>query len=58
MVTVPVQAISVKTVGGNGVCTGGEGTRQGTGGSSGAEYLQSTLLKPLFPDLWEIRTNF
>ena len=34
------------------------GTRQGTGGSSGAEYLQSTLLKPLFPDLWEIRTSF
>jgi len=34
------------------------GTRRGTGGSSGAEYLTTTLLKPLFPDLWEIRTNF
>ena len=34
------------------------GTRQGTGGSSGAEYLTTTLLKPLFPDLWEIRAHF
>ena len=34
------------------------GTKMGTGGSSGAEYLASTLMKPLFPDLWEIRTSF
>jgi tryptophan 2,3-dioxygenase len=33
------------------------GTRQGTGGSSGAEYLATTLFKPLFPDLWAIRTE-
>lgn len=31
------------------------GTKKGTGGSEGAAYLASTLLKPLFPDLWEIR---
>ena len=31
------------------------GTKQGTGGSPGAEYLMSTMLKPLFPDLWAIR---
>ena len=34
------------------------GTRQGTGGSDGAAYLRSTLFKPVFPDLWEIRTRF
>ena len=33
------------------------GTKQGTGGSSGAAYLASTLAKPLFPDLWEIRSH-
>jgi len=31
------------------------GRKSGTGGSSGAEYLKSTLFRPLFPDLWEIR---
>ena len=31
------------------------GTKQGTGGSEGAEYLKSTLFKPVFPDLWAIR---
>jgi tryptophan 2,3-dioxygenase len=31
------------------------GTRRGTGGSSGAEYLRGTLFKALFPDLWAIR---
>ena len=31
------------------------GTRRGTGGSMGAAYLASTLARPLFPDLWEIR---
>jgi tryptophan 2,3-dioxygenase len=34
------------------------GARSGTGGSSGAEYLKSTLFCPSFPDLWEIRTKF
>ncbi|MBL8822305.1 MAG: tryptophan 2,3-dioxygenase [Planctomycetia bacterium] len=34
------------------------GTKRGTGGSSGAEYLRTTLLKPAFPDLWAIRTEF
>jgi len=33
------------------------GTRTGTGGSSGAEYLMKTLFKPAFPDLWAIRTE-
>ncbi len=33
------------------------GFKQGTGGSSGAEYLRSTLFRPLFPDLWAIRTD-
>jgi tryptophan 2,3-dioxygenase len=33
------------------------GTRRGTGGSSGAEYLMTTLNQPLFPDLWAIRTE-
>ena len=31
------------------------GTRTGTGGSSGAAYLRSTVGGNLFPDLWEIR---
>ena len=33
------------------------GTRPGTGGSSGAAYLATTLLHPLFPDLWAIRAR-
>lgn len=33
------------------------GTRRGTGGSAGAEYLKTTLDHPLFPDLWAIRTE-
>lgn len=33
------------------------GTRHGTGGSTGAEYLAGTLFQPLFPDLWAIRTD-
>jgi tryptophan 2,3-dioxygenase len=33
------------------------GTRGGTGGSAGAEYLMGTLNQPLFPDLWAIRTD-
>jgi len=33
------------------------GTRRGTGGSAGAEYLATTLNRPAFPDLWAIRTE-
>ncbi len=33
------------------------GAKVGTGGSAGAEYLRSTLFKPAFPDLWEIRSR-
>ena len=33
------------------------GTRRGTGGSEGAQYLMTTLNRPLFPDLWAIRTE-
>jgi tryptophan 2,3-dioxygenase len=33
------------------------GTRRGTGGSSGAEYLRNTVGDPAFPDLWEVRTK-
>jgi tryptophan 2,3-dioxygenase len=32
------------------------GARHGTGGSAGAEYLRSTLFRPAFPDLWEVRS--
>lgn len=35
------------------------GTKTGTGGSSGAGYLNSTLSNPRsFPELWEIRARF
>jgi tryptophan 2,3-dioxygenase len=33
------------------------GAKTGTGGSSGAQYLTTTLMTPLFPDLWEIRSR-
>ncbi len=33
------------------------GTKTGTGGSTGAEYLRSTLFRPFFPDLWAIRAR-
>jgi tryptophan 2,3-dioxygenase len=33
------------------------GTKRGTGGSEGAAYLMTTLNRPLFPDLWAIRTE-
>jgi len=33
------------------------GAKVGTGGSSGVEYLRSTLFQPVFPDLWEIRSR-
>src|ERR687892_69013 len=32
------------------------GTKRGTGGSSGAPYLRTTLDKRFFPDLWELRS--
>lgn len=34
------------------------GHKIGTGGSSGAGYLATTLFNPTFPDLWEIRSSF
>lgn len=34
------------------------GAKMGTGGSAGAEYLAKTLFKPLFEDLWAIRSSF
>lgn len=34
------------------------GSRHGTGGSEGVEYLKNSLFKPFFPDLWLIRTRF
>ena len=34
------------------------GRKVGTGGSSGAQYLTSTLFNPVFPNLWEIRSQF
>jgi len=33
------------------------GVKPGTGGSSGAPYLRSTMGRNLFPDLWEIRAK-
>jgi len=33
------------------------GAKHGTGGSSGAAYLRETVGRPLFPDLWEIRSQ-
>jgi tryptophan 2,3-dioxygenase len=33
------------------------GAKRGTGGSSGATYLRETIGRPLFPDLWEIRSQ-
>jgi tryptophan 2,3-dioxygenase len=33
------------------------GSKHGTGGSQGAEYLMTTLNRPCFPDLWAIRTE-
>jgi tryptophan 2,3-dioxygenase len=33
------------------------GFKAGTGGSSGVQYLATTL-RPLYPDLWEIRSQF
>jgi tryptophan 2,3-dioxygenase len=33
------------------------GGKPGTGGSGGASYLRGTLSQPLFPDLWDIRSQ-
>lgn len=33
------------------------GAKTGTGGSAGAAYLRGTLFRPVFPDLWEIRSR-
>ena len=33
------------------------GDKRGTGGSGGAGYLATTLLRPAFPDLWAVRTE-
>jgi tryptophan 2,3-dioxygenase len=34
------------------------GTKKGTGGSDGVEYLKRTTNKAIFPDLWAIRAKF
>jgi tryptophan 2,3-dioxygenase len=33
------------------------GDKRGTGGSPGARYLATTLLRPAFPDLWAVRND-
>ncbi|GMR13133.1 MAG: tryptophan 2,3-dioxygenase family protein [Gemmatimonadota bacterium] len=33
------------------------GAKRGTGGSSGSEFLHTTLNRPVFPDLWAIRAR-
>ncbi|WP_324192912.1 tryptophan 2,3-dioxygenase [Nocardia transvalensis] len=33
------------------------GDKPGTGGSSGADYLRGTLFRPVFADLWAIRSH-
>ena len=33
------------------------GSKPGTGGSSGAQYLRSTLSKRFYPELWEVRSE-
>ena len=34
------------------------GKKMGTGGSAGVGYLAATLFNPVFPDLWDIRSQF
>ena len=34
------------------------GRKSGTGGSAGVDYLASTLFRPVFADLWAIRSKF
>jgi tryptophan 2,3-dioxygenase len=33
------------------------GLKRGTGGTAGVAYLQSTLAKRAFPELWSLRTR-
>jgi len=33
------------------------GAKAGTGGSAGAAYLRETIGRPIFPDLWAIRSQ-
>ncbi len=33
------------------------GAKTGTGGSSGVDYLRTTLFRPVFPDLWAVRNE-
>jgi tryptophan 2,3-dioxygenase len=33
------------------------GDKAGTGGSSGVTYLRETLFRPMFPDLWAVRSE-
>ena len=33
------------------------GFKRGTGGTAGVPYLQSTLSKRAFPELWSLRTK-
>jgi tryptophan 2,3-dioxygenase len=33
------------------------GNKPGTGGSDGVAYLKSTLFRPFFPDLWQLRSS-
>jgi tryptophan 2,3-dioxygenase len=33
------------------------GRKSGTGGSDGVGYLAATLFRPVFPDLWAIRSQ-
>lgn len=33
------------------------GSKTGTGGSSGAQYLRSTLTKRFYPELWDVRSQ-
>ena len=33
------------------------GSRHGTGGSRGVEYLETTLDKRFFPELWDVRVR-
>jgi tryptophan 2,3-dioxygenase len=33
------------------------GTKSGTGGSTGASYLRTTVGKKLFPELWDLRSS-
>lgn len=34
------------------------GSKSGTGGSTGVDYLRTTLFQPIFPELWRVRHQF